>query len=140
VGPAEIEAETADDVRELLATLGLLPASNGTAPKVNPNESIQDRLRRIRERVVRAEQVKVLRVLASAEEGMTDAELAEAASLPNTGSLPGIMQALSKYAKAVGLEPHHVMNKTVRKSDAGRSYHYRLTPEMRDIMKKEKAS
>jgi hypothetical protein len=137
-GDIEIEVEVAD-LGTVLASLGAAPVANGVKPDHDPNERIESKLLRIRSRLKSQQQERCLELLATSTDGLTDVELVQQLGLRSNSALAGIMGAISKYAKYAvkeGTDYSRVIDKKVRKNESGgREYRYRLTPEMRDIMR-----
>ena len=123
-----IEAETASDLRAVLAAIGY--TNNGAVVQEPSGEpSIMDRLRRLWDKLGTERQRMALSALVTNPDGMLDHELREALAFKTNNELAGVLGGLAKNAKAVGLKVDNVLIRQV----IGDAYAYRLTPEARDV-------
>ena len=122
-----IEAETASDLRSVLAAIGYPNGAVSQAPAEEP--TITDRLRTFWDRLGSDSQRLALVVLAANPGGLKDDELRAALSFTSKSQLAGVLGGLAKNATAVNLRYENVLIKQV----VGDAYVYRLTPEARDV-------
>jgi hypothetical protein len=141
----EIEAGTADELRVILSVVGVTSGVSSGVPAGPPvirsstvtPESVSERLVAFVDRLRSPDQNKVLQVLAQFDDWLTDDELRARVGIQKKPALGGVMAALTKNAKAVGLKfDKHVMGKVVKRTPDRKPYHlYRLTPELRDLIR-----
>ncbi len=136
-GEIEFELQSPEDIQTLLAA-----AKNGLVA-LSTAGMMQTSLQRLRAAYdrIRAQPVqkKVILALGESPDGLTDVELREKVGLDNNNKLGGTMAGIHKTAKAVGLSLEHVL---IKRSLAGAKpalYHYRLTPDMLDVVASNKA-
>ena len=125
IGEIEFEFETEADLKIFLAA-----ARNGLVPTqpASPGETITERLGRVYERLG-LKQRAIIAALNGAPDGLPDDELRAAVGADNNQALGGFMGGIAKSSKPIGLTVEHVVQKQYR----GDHYHYRLSPEMREV-------
>ena len=150
LGDVVIEADSASDLQTALSVVNKMkpqhkqetaapppaPAATPTMPMLfppkGPVRQHMNLLRRLHGRGDRADgQLKVLRELAGAPNGLTDGELRKHLEYDDNSQLSGPMSGISKNCKAVGLPYEEVIRR--EKLDGG-GYHYSLTPEMQEAV------
>lgn len=135
-GEIEFELESPEDIQALLAA-----AKNSSVAIAAgaPQTSLQ-RLRAVYNRIqARASQKRIVLALAGSVEGLTDVELRDKVGLDNNNKLGGTIAGIHKSAKTVGLSLEHVLVKRSLKGAKPALFHYRLTPDMLDVVATKKA-
>jgi hypothetical protein len=143
----EMVAETADDVRTILAALGALEngaASHGEERASEPQrnsvrirklDQSASQLNALVDRLGSDAQRAVLESLGKAPKGLRDHELRANLGLKTNVQLAGVLCGISRHAGALGIKTDQVMRKKrVRTPDGERGYYYELTRQMRDVL------
>lgn len=134
----EIEADSDDELRRVLTVVGSMAPANGTN-KPGDDDTITGRMVKLRARLRAPQQVALLDFLAESESGLSDTQLRERLRLPSNNALAGIMAGISKHANAVKLDLTRVLTKAVDRGASGeRMYTYRLTTDMKEVVREAK--
>jgi|GEM_PF-7057322 len=124
-GDAVIEAETAEDLKTVLATLGQLNGLVGVP--------VVDRLKEYRGRLI-GEQSRFLEVLRDAPEGLSEEDACRVLGIDRK-RLGGILKALSRKASTAKIDPDKVIVKDIERGVGGvRRYTFRIAPEMKEAL------
>jgi hypothetical protein len=142
VGDVTVEADSESDLLTVLKAVGLSAATtagkatNGSRPAAPPNGAPQgkDKLANFPDKLRSEAQRSVFGALLAHPDGLRDAQLRDAAGLKTNTELAGVMAALSKHAKALGVPRDRVLRKSVTGRPPHRSYHYKLTPGLRQAI------
>ncbi len=126
-GDAIIEADTAEDLKTILSTLGQINGAIGAVPIV---ERLRSYLKGLG-----GEHERFLRAVNDAADGLSE-EDARAVLGIDRKRLGGLLKGISRRASSEKIDPDKcvLIKDTVRGPDGVRKYHFRIATEMKEAM------
>jgi hypothetical protein len=152
-GEVTFEAESEGDLRLIVDVLGIgsgkptkTPSAQGASAPESSREAPESHRGRASGADVFAQKVvtflgrihgsqqTIIKGLASAPDGLTDAQLREMLGVQDNHPVGGAMTGIAKNARSSGLDTTEILVKTTTERGDGRSYHYRLTPRFLTVL------